>query len=296
MNNEIKSGFVSIIGSPNAGKSSLINELVGQKISIVTDKVQTTRNITRGIISRDSYQIVFLDTPGIHKSRNKLSDYMLRQIKQSLVDIDVLIYILDAKIGLREKEWEIIKKLKKIDHKNLIIIINKIDLLSQIEVQILFDQIEKQNITKTIIPISVIKIFNIKLVEEEIVKKLEVGPMYYPTEMKSDLPDFYRAGELIREKVIKNTSEEIPHSIVVQVKNIKYGKIVKIEANIFVERDSQKGIIIGQKGNMIKRIGELSRKDLEKEFNSKVFLDLNVKVSSNWRDSQQKLQNLGYED
>lgn len=291
----LKSGFISIVGSPNAGKSTLLNKILKKKVSIVTDTVQTTRDIIKGIYHEKDLQIVFLDTPGFHKPNNKLQKYMNFQIDEALYDIEGIIYILDASIGIRKKEEEIISRLRDINLP-IICIINKIDLIDQDKLNLLFTKLEEQNIFKTIIPMSLKEDFNTEVVIDVLKDILPQGVKYYEDDQFTDSPQEFVISEIIREKIILKTREEIPHSIGVKVLKIEDSpKDIYIEVVIFVERESQKGILIGKKASMIKSIGIDSRKELELMYNKKVILDSRVKVLKNWGRKEDLLKEVGYD-
>ncbi len=291
-----KSGFVAVIGRPNVGKSTLLNKITGQKIAICTDKAQTTRKRIKGIFSSDKGQIIFVDTPGVHKPLDKLGEFLLNEAKFSVPDADLVIFLVDIseKPGNGDK-WIYENILKTIT--NVIIVGNKSDLAkSEKEVSQNaeeYKQLFESNITSVIL--SAKTGANVDSLISLIFDKLPEGPKYYPDDEVTDQSVRLITEEIIREKVLENTFDEIPHSIAVRVENWKdEEKLTRISVNIFVERDSQKGIIIGKKASMIKKIGTESRKEIEELLENKVFLELNVKVSKDWRAKDSQLKNFGY--
>lgn len=289
---EFKSGFVSILGKPNVGKSTLLNKLLKQKVSIVSPKPQTTRNNITGILNGEDYQIVFLDTPGIHKTKNSLDDYMQKSINASVKDVDVILYLLDANKNFND-ELESIETYSKICP--LILLVNKID---EVNFQKLFPKMAGLNSlsnVKEIVPISAIKGDNVDEVVKCILKYLPEGPMYYSKDDVTDKTEQFMASEIIREKSLWLLQDEIPHGIAVQIEEFKEeDDLDRISATIFVEKESHKNIVIGSKGSMLKKIGEASRKELERMLDKKVFLSLWVKVKEKWRESDLLINNLGY--
>ncbi len=292
-----KSGFVSITGRPNVGKSSLLNKLLGQKVVITSPKPQTTRNSIRGVLTAAGYQIVFIDTPGIHKPRNSLGEYMVQKAQQSLTEVDVVLFLTDVE-GIGKGDRYIINTFKQIKTP-VVLAINKIDLVSQKKVEALIQQYQTSFEFKQIIPISVLEDKNLNTVINTLVNLLPEGPRYYPEDMVTDQPERFIISELIREKVLNLTGEEVPHGVAVEVEEIaeKEDKnLVYVRATIYCERDSHKGILIGKSGRMLKQIGEKSRQDIEKLLGARIFLDLWVKVKKNWRKNQIYVRNFGYKD
>lgn len=290
-----KSGFVSIVGSPNAGKSTMLNNLLGKKVSIVSDKVQTTRDMIKGIYHEEDLQIVFLDTPGFHKPQNKLQNYMNFQIDEALYDIEAIVYVLDGQFGIGRKERENIERLAKINLPK-IVVINKIDLLEQEKVTRLIDELTQLDIFADIVATSMLEGFNVKAIIECLRPYIPEGVKYYDSDQISDSPEAFIVSEIVREKVLRKTFEEVPHSIGIKVDELTHTKYeVYIEVTIYVERDSQKGIIIGKKAEKLKRIGIDARKELEKQYEKSVFLKTHVKVLKNWRQKIDLLREVGYE-
>ena len=289
-----KSGFVTVIGRTNVGKSSLINKLVGEKVSAVTSKTQTTRKNVKGILNRKSSQIIFIDTPGIHKSKSKLGDVMVEDAIGSIDDVDVVIYVIEA--TSKRVDQATIDKIKA-SKKRTILVINKIDLVDKKRVYEIIEKYKEIHNFDSIIPVSVEKNKNLETLVEQIEKNLDEGPEYYNRDEYTDQNLKNIAEEIIREKALKLLQDEVPHGILVEVtklktrKTIKQEKIFDIEATIFCLREGHKGIIIGSKGSMLKRIGTFAREDLEKMLDSKVNLKLWVKVKSDWINDQKIVKN-----
>jgi GTP-binding protein Era len=292
---EHKAGFVNIIGNPNVGKSTLMNALVGERISIITSKAQTTRHRILGIVNGEDFQVVFSDTPGIIKPAYELQESMMDFVKVAFEDADVLIYMVET--GEREMKNEaFFEKIKKVKVP-LILLINKIDKSSQteLETQVAFWASMVPN--AEILPISALENFNIQTVMDRIVQLLPESPPYYPKDQLTDKPERFFVNETIREKILMHYKKEIPYSVEIETEEFKEEeKLIKIRSVIMVERDTQKGIIIGHKGAALKRVGTEARKDLEKFFGKKIFLDLYVKVNKNWRSSNSQLKRFGYKD
>ncbi|MAU63158.1 MAG: GTPase Era [Flavobacteriaceae bacterium] len=288
-----KSGFINIIGNPNVGKSTLSNIMVGKKLSIISHKSQTTRHRILGIVNDDNYQMIFSDTPGILKPAHKLHESMMDSIKITFEDADIIMYVVEYKdYDLRNSK--LINKIKS-SKVPLLLIINKIDSIDQ---QKLDNEIEYWNKVlpnAEIWPISAIENFNVNELKNRIIDILPIGPAYFPKDQLSDKPERFFVNEIIREKILINFKKEIPYSVEVVTESFEEElKIIKIRSIIMVERNSQKGIIIGHKGEAIKKIGTQSRIDIESFFNKKVFLDLQVKVNKNWRSSDNELKRFGY--
>ena len=288
-----KSGFINIIGNPNVGKSTLSNIMVGKKLSIISHKSQTTRHRILGIVNDDNYQMIFSDTPGILKPAHKLHESMMDSIKITFEDADIIMYVVEYKdYDLRNSK--LINKIKS-SKVPLLLIINKIDSIDQ---QKLDNEIEHWNEVlpnAEIWPISAIENFNVNELKNRLIDILPTGPAYFPKDQLSDKPERFFVNEIIREKILINFKKEIPYSVEVVTESFEEElKIIKIRSIIMVERNSQKGIIIGHKGEAIKKIGTQSRIDIESFFNKKVFLDLQVKVNKNWRSSDNELKRFGY--
>ena len=290
----MKSGFVSIIGRPNAGKSTLLNALNGEKLAVVSDKPQTTRNTITGIYTDKDKQIVFLDTPGLHKPKTKLGEFMMKEAENAISAVDVVLLVVEP--GHDFDNENIIEGLKGIDAP-VLLIINKID---SYEKENLLEMIAKYSALfdfAEIIPISAKNGDGVKLVMQAICDRLEEGPMYFPEDMITDQPEKQIAAEIVREKALWCLDKEVPHGIAVEISSFKENKkgILEIGATIYCEKNSHKGIIIGKNGAMLKKIGSLARRDMERFFDGKIFLELWVKVKEGWRDSDFLLRNFGYE-
>ena len=288
-----KSGFVNIIGNPNVGKSTLMNALIGQNLSIITNKAQTTRHRIKGILSDENYQIVFSDTPGIIKPAYKLQESMMQYVKSAFQDADVILYVVEiGEQGLKDKDiFEKIKKLKI----PLIILLNKIDLVTQEKVLIEIDNWKNKFSDAVILPISALNRFNINEIINSIVELLPFSPPYYSKDEVTDKSERFFVEEIIREKILKHYKKEVPYSVEISVEEfIEEDEIVRIRAIIYVLRESQKAILIGHKGLGLKRIGSESRKDIEKMKNKKVFLTTPIKVKKDWRNNSSQLKKFGY--
>lgn len=297
MNKDFKSGFVTIVGRPNVGKSTLLNALTGEKIAIVSNKPQTTRSKVLTILTDDSSQIVFVDTPGVHAPRTKLGEYMNKVVTDSVDSVDAVLFVTEAGQKLMNNEKEMLNNLFS---KNLpvILIINKADCLSNKEDML--SQIADASHCgefKAIVPISALRKDGVKFVLEEIKKLLPFGPMYYPEDMITDQTEREIVSEIIREKMLRLLDKEVPHGTAVEIEYMKEGDtLTKIGAVIYCEKASHKGIIIGKGGEMLKRIGSYSRTDIEKLLDKKVFLELWVKVKEDWRNSNFLLKEFGYQE
>ena len=292
---EHKSGFVSIIGRPNVGKSTFMNRVIGHKIAIMSDKAQTTRNKIQGVMTREDAQIIFLDTPGIHKPKHKLGDYMMRVAKNTLSEIDAIMFMVNVNEDIGRGDEYIMEMLKNVKTP-VFLVLNKIDLVHP---DALMPKIEKyktyMDFTE-IVPISALEGLNVDHFIDVLKDYLPEGPKYYPDDQISDHPEQFVVGEIIREKILHLTSEEIPHAIGVNVDRMikESEERVRIEATIFVERDSQKGIVIGKGGKKLKEVGKRARRDIEMLLGSKVYLELWVKVHKDWRNKVNFIRQMGY--
>ena len=288
-----KSGFVNIIGNPNVGKSTLMNYLIGQELSIITSKAQTTRHRIKGILSDDNYQIVFSDTPGVIKPAYKLQESMMKYVKSAFQDADVILYVVEiGEKGL--KDIEIFEKIKKLEIP-LIILLNKIDLVSQEKVLEEIENWKSKFSTAKVLPISALNGFNIEEIVQLILDVLPESPPYYSKDDVTDKSERFFIEEIIREKILRHYKKEVPYSVEISVEEFfEEEEIIKIRAIIYVLRESQKGIIIGHKGLGLKRIGTESRKDIEKMLGKKVFLKTPIKVKKDWRDNSSQLKKFGY--
>lgn len=295
MNEKYKSGFVALIGRPNVGKSTLMNCLIGQKIAITSKKPQTTRNKIQTVYTSDEGQIVFVDTPGIHKAKNKLGDYMVNVAQHSLREVDVVLWLVEPTDYIGAGEQHIIEQLKNVKSP-VILVINKIDMVKREQLLGYIDAYRKQLDFAEIVPVSALKNDNTQVLIEQIMKYLPYGPAFYDEDTITDQPTRQIVAELIREKVLRSIDEEIPHGVAVTIERMKYGKrIVDIDATIICERDSHKGIIIGKGGQMLKKIGTLARPEIEDLLEQHVNLQLWVKVKKDWRDSDFLIKNFGYD-
>lgn len=292
-----KSGFVTIIGRPNVGKSTLLNKLAGEKIAIISDKPQTTRNTIKTVITGEDCQIIFIDTPGIHKPKNKLGEYMVNVAEGTLNEVDVVLFLTEAEnLQPGAGDMFILDQLKNIKTP-VFLIINKIDLVKKEQILSEISNYGEIMDFKSIIPVSALNNEGIDIITDEIKKYLPEGPKYFPDDMLTDQPEKLIVAELVREKILHLVSDEVPHGVGVEVISFKErnGKdIIDIQANIYCEKDSHKGILIGKAGAMLKKIGSLSRMDIEKLLGTKVFLELWVKVKPDWRNSDNMLKTLGY--
>lgn len=298
MNKEFKSGFVAVVGRPNVGKSTFINNVLGQKVSIISPKPQTTRNQIRGIYTTEESQIIFIDTPGIHKPKHELGGLMNRQALNTLSEVDVILLIVDGIQDFGPGDEFVVNELKKVDTP-VFLVINKIDLIK--DKARLMDNLLKFQAAydfQEVLYISALTGENLQILLSKINNILELGPMYYPSDQTSDQPESFIISEIIREKVLLLTKEEVPHSVAVVVEEMKEDtnnpNLINIHALIYVERPSQKKIIIGNQGKMIKDIGTLARKEIVMILGKKVFLELWVKVETDWRNKANQLKRLGY--
>ncbi len=289
-----KSGFVTLIGRPNVGKSTLMNRLIGQKIAITSNKPQTTRNRIQTVYTSDEGQIVFVDTPGIHKAKNKLGNYMVNVAERTLSEVDVILWLVEPSNFIGAGEQHIIEQLKKV-HTPVILVINKVDTVKREELLPYIDTYRKQMEFQEIVPVSALKGDNTDTLISCIMKYLPYGPAFYDEDTVTDQPMRQIVAELIREKALRLLEEEIPHGIAVSIEQMRFQKnICHIEATIVCERESHKGIIIGKGGSMLKKIGSTARPDIEDLLEQQVNLQLWVKVKKDWRDSDFLMKNFGY--
>ncbi len=290
-----KAGFVNIIGNPNVGKSTLMNAFVGERLSIITSKAQTTRHRILGIVNGDDFQILFSDTPGIIKPAYELQESMMNFVKSAFEDADILVYMVE--IG--EKDLKDERFFNKITNSKIpvLLLINKIDKSNQEDVETSVMHWKEKVPNALILPISALTNFNVQTVFDKILELLPESPAFYPKDQLTDKPERFFVNESIREKILMHYKKEIPYSVEIDTEEFfEDEKIIKIRSVIMVERDSQKGIIIGHKGKSLKRVGTEARKDLEKFFGKKIFLELYVKVNKNWRNSTKQLKRFGYKD
>ncbi len=294
MNDQYKSGFAALIGRPNVGKSTLMNCLIGQKIAITSNKPQTTRNRIQTVYTSKEGQIVFVDTPGIHKAKNRLGDYMVNVASKSLKEVDVILWLVEPSNFIGAGERHIIEQLQKINTP-VILVINKIDKVKREDILAFIDTYRKELDFAEIVPVSALKSENTDELIKCIMAYLPYGPAFYDEDVITDQPERQIVAELIREKALYCLEEEIPHGIAVTIERMKRrGKIVDIDATIVCEKESHKGIIIGKQGSMLKKIGTTARADIEEMLECRVNLQLWVKVKKDWRDSDFLLKNFGY--
>ena len=295
MTKPFKSGFVAIVGRPNVGKSTFMNYVLGQKIAIMSDKAQTTRNKIQGVYTKDDAQIVFLDTPGIHKPKHELGEFMVKSAYSALKEVDAVLFMVNVSEKRGPGDDFIIEKLKGIKTP-IFLVLNKIDLVTP---EVLLERVESYKDALDfagVFPISVLQGNNVNELMEGLINALPEGPQYYPADQITDHPEYFVVSELIREKILQLTQEEIPHSVAVTVDKMQKDEFDKVHvyANIIVERKSQKGIIIGKGGRLLKEIGTRARRDIQQLLGNKVYLELWVKVEKDWRKKKSHLQDFGY--
>jgi GTPase len=293
-----KSGFISIIGRPNVGKSTFLNRVIGQKIAIMSDKPQTTRNKIQGVLTLDDAQMIFIDTPGIHKPKHRLGDFMMKVAQNTLKEVDLILFMVNAEEGFGRGEEFILEKFQSISTP-VFLVINKIDRIHPDELLPIIESYKEKYAFQQVVPISALEGNNVERLLEQIKAVLPEGPQYYPADQVTDHPERFIITELIREKALHLTREEIPHSLAVVLDKMeRQGNkdIIHVMATIIVERDSQKGIIIGKQGSMLKEIGKRARVDIENLLGSKVFLELWVKVQKDWRNRMSQLREYGFND
>lgn len=297
MTKPFKSGFVAIVGRPNVGKSTFMNYVLGQKIAIMSDKAQTTRNKIQGVYTKDDAQIVFLDTPGIHKPKHELGEFMVKSAYSALKEVDAVLFMVNVSEKRGPGDDFIIEKLKGIKTP-IFLVLNKIDLVTP---EVLLERVESYKDALDfagVFPISVLQGNNVNELMEGLINALPEGPQYYPADQITDHPEYFVVSELLREKILQLTQEEIPHSVAVTVDKMQKDEFDKVHvyANIIVERKSQKGIIIGKGGRLLKEIGTRARRDIQQLLGNKVYLELWVKVEKDWRKRKSNLQEYGYRD
>ncbi|UNC92996.1 GTPase Era [Candidatus Contubernalis alkaliaceticus] len=293
-----KSGVVAVVGRPNVGKSTLLNYLMKQKLTIISDKPQTTRNKITCILTTQEAQIIFLDTPGLHKPRTKLGEYMVKVSVGSLREVDIVLFLVEASHPPGRGDGYVVDLLKQAETR-VFLVINKIDLVEPLELEGIIERYRELYDFSEVILVSAVNGTNVTLLQEKLVAHLPEGPKYYPEDMITEQPERFVVSELIREKILEQTRDEVPHSVAVEVDEMKERKgknMIYIRANIFVERDSQKGIIVGNQGKMLKEIGMKARQDIQVLLGCKVFLELWVKVQKDWRNRSKFLKDFGYHD
>ncbi len=297
-NKGYKSGFISIIGRPNVGKSTFLNHVIGQKIAIMSDKPQTTRNKVQGVLTLNDAQLIFIDTPGIHKPKHKLGDFMMKVAQNTLKEVDLVLFMVNAEEGFGRGEEFILEKFQTVKTP-IFLVINKIDLVHPDDLLPIIESYREKYPFKEIVPISALEGNNVERLLEQIKTYLPEGPQFYPADQVTDHPERFIISELIREKALQLTREEIPHSLAVVIDKIERQEnkdVIHVMATVIVERDSQKGIIIGKKGSMLKEIGQRARIDIENLLGSKVFLELWVKVQKDWRNKMSQLRDFGFNE
>ena len=296
---KFKSGFISIIGRPNVGKSTFLNRVIGQKIAIMSDKPQTTRNKVQGVLTEDDSQLIFIDTPGIHKPKHKLGEFMLKTSKNTLREVDAIMFMVNAEQKLGPGDQFIMDLLEDNDTP-VFLIINKIDRVHPDELLTIIERYTEKFNFAEIVPISALEGINVDNLLVTLKKYMPEGPQYYPADQVTDHPERFIISELIREKVLHLTREEIPHSVAVVIDKIKRDEDntdkIRVQATIMVERNSQKGIVIGKQGAMLKQVGTRARKDIEMLLGSKVYLELWVKVQKDWRNKSTHLRDFGFNE
>lgn len=298
-NQNYKSGFISIIGRPNVGKSTFLNRVIGQKIAIMSDKPQTTRNKIQGVLTRTNSQMIFIDTPGIHKPKHKLGEFMFKVTKNTLREVDIVMLMVNCEQEFGKGDEFILEMLEG-NSTPVFLVVNKIDQVHPDELAKFINSFKDKFAFKEIIPISALEGNNVDNLLATIENYLPEGPQYYPADQVTDHPERFIISELIREKILHLTREEIPHSIAVVIDKIKRDEEnenkIRVQATIMVERDSQKGIVIGKQGSLLKQVGTQARKDIEMLLGSKVYLELWVKVQKDWRNKQTQLRDFGYRE
>lgn len=295
-NNVYKSGYASLVGKPNVGKSTLLNNLVSVKIAATADKPQTTRNKITGVCHFPGGQIILLDTPGIHESSAKLNQMMVKISLKALSDVDVVLFLIDAKNGVTEEDEYALKQLQFVTSPK-ILVLNKIDLIPKPMMLPLIESLSKREGFAEIVPISALQNDGLDVLVQVLLKLLPEGPPYFPKDMITDCPEQFLVGEIVREKIIRLTRCELPYATAVVVENMQPGEkagVTAIDATIFAEKESQKKILIGEKGSMLKKIGTLARQEIEKRFGGKVYLKLHIKIKERWRESDFYLKEFGY--
>ena len=295
MTDPFKSGYASIIGRPNVGKSTLLNRLLMQKVAVISNRPQPTRNKITGVLHLPNAQIILVDTPGIHQSEKTLNEMMVRASVSTFSDVDLILVMLSADAGFCDEDEFVLNSMKGIKTKK-ILVINKIDLVEKNSLLLLMDEMNRKSLFEEIIPISALKEDGLDSLKNLILNYLPEGPEYFPKDMVTDCPETFLFGEIIREKILKLTRFEVPHAVAVVVEDMQEqdNGVVRIDATIYAEKGSQKKILIGQAGSMLKSIGRLARLELEKRLGTKIFLKLFVKVKANWRDQRRAIKEFGY--
>ena len=295
MADSFKSGYASIVGRPNVGKSTLLNRLMSQKVAVTSNRPQTTRNKITGVLHLSGAQIILVDTPGIHQSDRTLNEMMVRASVSTYSDVDLILVMLSADSGFCVEDEFVLNTMREVQTKK-ILVINKIDLVNKPRLLSLIDEMSRKKLFEEIIPVSALKEDGLDQLKSLIVNYLPEGPEYFPKGMVTDCPETFLFGEIIREKILKLTRFEVPHSVAVVVEDMyeQENGVIQIDATIYAEKDSQKKILIGEKGNMLKSIGRQARQEIEKRLGTKVFLNLFIKVKTNWRDQKRTIKEFGY--
>ena len=293
----MKAGFAAIVGKPNVGKSTLMNALIGEKVSIVSNRPQTTRNKISGIMNGEDYQVVFLDTPGIHSPKNSLGSYMMKSVRSAVEGVDAIIYVADAGRELSDRDLDLIRKYIS-EGIGVIVAMNKTD---EVTAEKIFSELDKLNAVdgiSAVVPLSALKGSNVEKVRTELLKLIPEGECFYPRDMITDKTERFMVAEILREKALRNLNEEVPHGVGVEVKKFREragSDVVDVDLDLVCEKQSHKGIIIGKQGSMLKKIVTQARQDMEKLLGVKVFLTVFVKVKEDWRDDNLILRQLGYD-
>lgn len=295
--NGYRSGFITIVGCPNVGKSTLINALVGQKIAIVSEKAQTTRNKVTGVLSRPGYQMIFLDTPGVMRPKNKLGEYMQKVVSDSLTETEAILFVADPTMGLLDRDKDLLSQLTKL-RTPLFIAINKTDIASKAQLEDMITSLKEYVKESSVLKVSAKTLDGVDRLEKELLTALPEGPQYFPDDMVTDQPERIICGEIVREKALQLLRDEVPHGIGVGVDKMELrdsGELMDVWCTIYCERESHKGIIIGRGGSMLKKIGSEARKDIEWLLGVRVNLQLWIKIKDDWRNKPAILHELGYE-
>lgn len=292
-----KSGFISIVGCPNVGKSTLMNAMIGQKVSIVSSKPQTTRNRIQGVLTQKDRQIIFIDTPGIHNPKNRLGEYMMKEADRALFEIDAILMLVDGKLGIKSRDREILDRLKKMNTP-VVVVINKIDLMERDALAPMIASLQSEEWIDHIVPVSAHTGEGVQHLMELLFSYLQEGVQYFPDDMITDQPERLLIAEFLREKTLAHLHEEVPHGIGVDIDRMQEMEngVMEIFATIYCEKSSHKGIIIGKNGSMLKEISRGARKEMEFLLDQKVFLQVWVKVKEGWRNSNNTMKMLGYEE
>lgn len=291
---QYKSGFIGIVGRPNVGKSTLMNTILGEKIVIMSDKPQTTRNAIRGVYSEENAQLIFIDTPGIHKPKNKLGEYMTDMALRTLEEVDIILLIVDQRADFGPGDEYVLEQLKTVKTPKFLII-NKIDLIEPEQFETIYNTYEEMGVFQNIFGVSALSGKNVENLIQKLKKDIPEGPMFFPDDILTDQHEKFLVGEIIREKTLQYLQDEVPHGVAVDILSMKEKKdIINIQAEIYCEKKSHKGIIIGKEGRKLKGIGKSARMEIEALLGTKVFLEIWVKVRPNWRENSSSLKNFGY--